>query len=156
MKQMNKLLTFLLSLTFMFLFSSSVNGEDDSGLCIGKCMVIESYDDKDLLKDIFFEFNNYDLSDNAKSILKKNVAYLKSNPSLKIEIQGHCDERGTNNYNTALGERRAQSTKQYLVSQGVNSSNVHVVSFGEEKPFCFESGESCWYKNRRAHFMVSK
>ena len=148
-------LTFLLSLTFLFLFSSSVNGEDDSGLCTGKCMVIESYDDEDLLKDIFFEFDNYDLSDNAKFILKKNVAYLKSNPSLKIEIQGHCDERGVNNYNIALGERRAQSTKQYLVSQGVDSSNVQAIAYGEEKPFCFESNETCWQQNRRAHFIVT-
>jgi peptidoglycan-associated lipoprotein len=149
-------LTILLSLTFLFLFIGYVNGEDDSGLCIGKCMVIESYDDEDLLKDIFFEFDNYDLSDNAKSTLNKNVAYLKSNPSLKIEIQGHCDERGVNNYNIALGERRAQSTKQYLVSQGVDSSNVKAIAYGEEKPFCFESNGTCWQQNRRAHFIVTK
>ena len=153
---MNKQLTLLLSLIFLFLFSGSVYGEDDSGLCIGKCMVIESYDDEDLLKDIFFEFDNYDLSDNAKSILNINVAYLKSNPSLKIEIQGHCDERGVNNYNIALGERRAQSTKQYLVSQGVDSSNVQAIAYGEEKPFCFESNETCWQQNRRAHFIVTE
>jgi peptidoglycan-associated lipoprotein len=108
------------------------------------------------LKDIHFKFDKYDLDSDSRTILKDNAEYLKNNPGVHVEIQGHCDERGTNNYNTALGERRAQSTKQYLVSQGVDSSNVHVVSFGEEKPFCFESGESCWYKNRRAHFMVSK
>ena len=119
-------------------------------------MVIESYDDEDLLKDIFFEFDNYDLSDNAKSILKKNVAYLKRNPSLKIEIQGHCDERGVNNYNIALSERRAQTTKQYLLSQGVDSSNVQTIGYGEEKPFCFESNETCWQQNRRVHFLLIK
>ena len=108
------------------------------------------------LKDIFFEFDNYDLSDKAKSILNKNVVYLKSNPSLKIEIQGHCDERGSNTYNIALGERRVQSTKQYLVTQGVDSSNVQTIGYGEEKPFCFDSNETCWFQNRRAHFMLAK
>ena len=149
-------LKLLIILTFLLLFRGSVYGEDDSGLCAGKCMVIESYDNKDSLKDIFFEFDNYDLSDKAKSILNKNVVYLKSNPSLKIEIQGHCDERGVNNYNIALGERRAQSTKQFLVSQGVDSSNVQAIAYGEEKPFCFESNETCWQQNRRAHFMLIK
>ena len=108
------------------------------------------------LTDIHFKFDQYDLDSNAREILKKNAEFLKNNPNLHVEVQGHCDERGTNNYNIALGERRAHSTKQYLVSQGVDSRKVHVISYGEEKPFCFTSGESCWYQNRRAHFMVSK
>mgnify|MGYP002640612491 FL=1 len=108
------------------------------------------------LKDIHFKFDQYDLDGNSRAILKENADFLKSNPGLHVEIQGHCDERGTNNYNIALGERRAHSTKKYLVSQGVDSSNVHVISYGEEKPFCFSSGETCWLQNRRAHFMVSK
>jgi peptidoglycan-associated lipoprotein len=117
---------------------------------------LQDFQVSESLKDIHFKFDKYDLDGNSRTILKENAKYLKSKPGLHVEIQGHCDERGTNNYNIALGERRAQSTKQYLVSQGVDSSNVHVISFGEEKPFCFESGESCWYQNRRAHFMVSK
>ena len=108
------------------------------------------------LKDIHFKFDQYDLDDNSKAVLKKNAEYLKSNPNLHVEVQGHCDERGTNNYNIALGERRAHSTKKFLVAQGVSSRNVHVISYGEEKPFCFGSGETCWQENRRAHFMVSK
>ena len=153
---MNKPLTFLLALTFLLLFSGSVYGEDDSGLCTGKCMVIESYDNKDSLKDIFFEFDKYDLDSDSRRILQGNAEFLKSNQDLHVEIQGHSDERGTNNYNIALGERRAHSTKKYLVSQGVDSSNVNVISYGEEKPFCFSSDETCWFQNRRAHFMVSK
>ena len=149
-------ITFILSLTFLFLFSGSVYGEDDSGLCTGKCMVIESYDNKDSLKDIFFEFDKYDLDSDSRRILQGNAEFLKRNQDLHVEIQGHSDERGTNNYNIALGERRAQSTKKYLVSQGVDSSNVSVISYGEEKPFCFNSVETCWFQNRRAHFMVSK
>ena len=149
-------LTFLLSLTFLFLFSVSAYGEDDSGLCIGKCMVIESYDDKVSLKDIFFEFDKYDLDSDSRRILQGNAEFLKRNQDLHVEIQGHCDERGGNNYNIALGERRAHSTKKYLVSQGVDSSSVHVIAYGEEKPFCFQSNETCWQQNRRAHFMLSK
>ena len=75
---------------------------------------------------------------------------------MRIKISGHCDERGTNNYNIALGERRAHSTKKFLVSQGIDSSRVNTISYGEEKPFCFDSNETCWFQNRRAHFMVAK
>ena len=149
-------LKFLLSLTFLFFFSSSVYGEDDSGLCIGECMVIETYDNKVSLKDIFFEFDKYDLDSDSRRILQGNAEFLKRNQDLHVEIQGHCDERGGNNYNIALGERRAHSTKKYLVSQGVDSSSVHVIAYGEEKPFCFQSNETCWQQNRRAHFMLSK
>ena len=119
-------------------------------------MVIESYDDKVSLKDIFFEFDKYDLDTDSRRILQRNAEFLKRNQDLHVEIQGHCDERGGNNYNIALGERRAHSTKKYLVSQGVDSSSVHVIAYGEEKPFCFESNETCWQQNRRAHFMLSK
>jgi peptidoglycan-associated lipoprotein len=76
---------------------------------------------------------------------------------LRVEIQGHSDERGTNNYNIALGERRANSTKKYLVAQGVDSNRVNIISYGEEKPFCtISSNENCWFLNRRAHFRVAR
>jgi len=88
--------------------------------------------------------------------LRQNVSYLKSNSSAVIEIQGHCVERGTNNYNIALGERRAHSTKMYLVSQGISSRRIHTISYGEERPFCFDSNDACWLKNRRAHFRISE
>ena len=117
---------------------------------------LQSFTASSDLKDIHFKFDQYDLDDNSRAVLQKNAEFLKSNPNLHVEVQGHCDERGTNNYNIALGERRAHSTKKYLVAQGVKSRNVHVISYGEEKPFCFGSGEVCWQENRRAHFMVSK
>ena len=117
---------------------------------------LQSFEESSELKDIHFKFDKYDLDNNSRAILKGNADYLKHNPSLQIEVHGHCDERGTNNYNIALGERRAHSTKTYLVSQGVNSKRVRVISFGEEKPFCLDSNETCWYQNRRAHFMVSR
>ena len=108
------------------------------------------------VQDIYFKFDRYDLDDESRDVLSSNASYLKGNPSTVIEIQGHCDERGTNNYNIALGERRAQSTKMYLVSQGVSSGRIHTISYGEERPFCFDSNDACWLKNRRAHFRVSK
>ena len=117
---------------------------------------VRSFKVSNSLKDIHFKFDKYDLDSDSRRILQGNAEFLRNNQGLHVEIQGHSDERGTNNYNIALGERRAHSTKKYLVSQGVDSSNVHVISYGEEKPFCFSSGETCWFQNRRAHFMVSK
>jgi len=108
------------------------------------------------LQDIFFQFDQYDLDDTSRDILNKNASFLKAkNPMAKIEIQGHCDERGTNNYNISLAERRVQSTKIYLVSLGVDPKRIHIISFGEERPFCTESNEMCWSKNRRAHFRIT-
>ena len=132
---------------------SGSSGSMDSGIQESRLQSFQASSD---LNDIHFEFDQYDLDNNSKAVLKENADYLKHNPSLHVEVQGHCDERGTNNYNIALGERRAHSTKKYLISQGVDSRRVHVISLGEEKPFCFDSNEACWHQNRRAHFMVSK
>jgi peptidoglycan-associated lipoprotein len=132
---------------------SGSSGSADSGIQESRLQSFQASAD---LKDIHFEFDKFDLDGKSREILKENAEFLKRNPGLHIEIQGHCDERGTNNYNIALGERRAHSTRQYLLSQGVDSKNVHTISYGEEKPFCFESSENCWHENRRAHFMVSK
>ncbi|MCH2392427.1 MAG: OmpA family protein, partial [Nitrospinales bacterium] len=86
------------------------------------------FKDTSSLQDIYFRFDQYDLDDQSRGTLRQNVSYLKSNSGAVIEIQGHCDERGTNNYNIALGERRAHSTKMYLVSQGVSARRIHVIS----------------------------
>jgi len=114
------------------------------------------FKDTSSLQDIHFKFDRYDLDEDSRSTLRKNASYLKADSSAVIEIQGHCDERGTNNYNVALGERRAHSTKMYLVSQGVSARRIHTISYGEERPFCFDSNAACWQKNRRAHFRISK
>lgn len=108
------------------------------------------------LEDIHFEFDKFDLDGKSRAILKKNVAYLETHPNLRIEIQGHCDERGSNNYNITLGERRARATKAYLVAQGVDDNRIHTISYGEERPFCFENNEKCWQQNRRGHFLVAE
>jgi len=108
------------------------------------------------LQDILFKFDRDDLDEESRATLRQNASYLKANSSAVVEVQGHCDERGTNNYNVALGERRAHSTKMYLVSQGVSARRIHTISYGEERPFCFDSNAACWQKNRRAHFRISE
>jgi len=114
------------------------------------------FKDTSSLQDIYFRFDKYDLDDTSRGTLRQNARYLQANSGAVIEIQGHCDERGTNNYNIALGERRAHSTKMYLVSLGISARRIHVISYGEERPFCFDSNDACWLKNRRAHFRISE
>ena len=106
------------------------------------------------LKDVFFDFDKYDIRSGDAKILDANSVWLKANPNHLVLIEGHCDERGTKEYNLALGERRAKSTMNYLVSQGVQASRITIISYGEERPQCTEKNEPCWSKNRRAHFLV--
>ena len=106
------------------------------------------------LKDAFFDFDKYDIRPADAKVLDANATWLKANANNLVLIEGHCDERGTNEYNLALGERRAKSTMNYLVSQGVQASRITIISYGEERPACTEKAEECWAKNRRAHFLV--
>ena len=107
-----------------------------------------------LLKDIRFDYDKYDISRVDEGILRENAAFLKKNPKMKIQIEGHCDERGTVEYNLALGERRANSTKRYLVSLGITSDRISTISFGKERPLDSGYNEEAWAKNRRAHIVV--
>jgi peptidoglycan-associated lipoprotein len=106
------------------------------------------------LVDIHFDFDKYDIRPGDAKVLDSNASWLKSNPAQLVLIEGHCDERGTNEYNLALGERRAKAAMNYLVSQGVQASRITIISYGEERPLCSEHNESCWTRNRRAHFLV--
>jgi peptidoglycan-associated lipoprotein len=106
------------------------------------------------LKEIFFAFDRYELSEQARSALRENAAWLKANPAAKIEIEGHCDERGTTEYNLALGAKRAGAARDYLLSLGVAAGRISSTSFGEELPMCKESTEDCYQKNRRDRFVV--
>lgn len=108
-----------------------------------------------LLGDVFYDFDRYDLRSEARDRLQKNAAYMKQNPSLRFNIEGHCDERGTNEYNIALGQGRSTTSLDYLVSLGVAASRFRTISYGEERPFCTESTEACWQKNRRARFVIT-
>jgi peptidoglycan-associated lipoprotein len=106
------------------------------------------------LKDIFFDFDRYDLSSDARTTLRANAEWLKSNPAARVEIEGHCDDRGTNEYNLALGAKRAQSAREYLSTLGVAAARLSTISYGEEIPVCREASESCWRQNRRARFVI--
>lgn len=106
------------------------------------------------LKDIYFDFDRADLRSDARDTLRANADWLKSNPSARVEIEGHCDERGTNEYNLALGAKRAQAAKDYLVSLGITVERLSTISYGEEIPVCQEHAESCWHQNRRARFVI--
>jgi len=117
--------------------------------------VMQDFKDERQLQDVHFEYDRHVLDSQTKSILRANAEWLKKNPNARVEIQGHADERGTNNYNLGLGERRALQTKKYLVTLGIDESRLYTISYGEEKPFCFESNENCWWENRRAHFTVA-
>ena len=107
-----------------------------------------------LLKDIRFDYDKYDIRREDEGILKENAAFLKKNPNMKIQIEGHCDERGTVEYNLALGERRANSAKRYLVSLGISADRISTISFGKERPLDPGHTEEAWARNRRAHIVV--
>jgi len=107
-----------------------------------------------LVDDIYFDFDKSDLRTEARDQLQKNANWLRANPEFDATIEGHCDERGTNAYNLALGDRRANTAKDYLGSLGVSDGRLKTVSYGEERPVCTESTEGCWQRNRRAHFVI--
>src|SRR5438094_905474 len=106
------------------------------------------------LRDIHFDFDKYDIRPGDARTLDANAAWLKASASQLLLVEGHCDERGTNEYNVALGERRAKAAMNYLVAQGVRANRITVISYGEERPLCTEHNEGCWSQNRRAHFLV--
>ena len=108
------------------------------------------------LRDVYFDFDRYDVRAGDKGTLDENAKWLKTNQSALLLIEGHADERGTNEYNLALGERRAKATRDYLVSVGIDAGRITVISYGEERPVCTEKAEPCWSKNRRAHFLVKQ
>jgi peptidoglycan-associated lipoprotein len=106
------------------------------------------------LQDVYFDFDSYNLRADARETLKANAAWLKANPAAQVQIEGHCDERGTTEYNLALGAKRAQSVKDYLVTLGAGAERLTTISYGEEVLVCREQTEECWQKNRRARFAV--
>ncbi|HVP14842.1 MAG TPA: peptidoglycan-associated lipoprotein Pal [Terriglobales bacterium] len=106
------------------------------------------------LSDAFFDFDSYALREDAKAALDKDAKALRDNKDANITIEGHCDERGTVEYNIALGEKRAGAARDYLVNAGVNASHIQTVSYGKERPFAEGHDESAWAQNRRAHFVL--
>ncbi|MGH9481656.1 MAG: peptidoglycan-associated lipoprotein Pal [Terriglobales bacterium] len=108
------------------------------------------------VKDAFFDYDKSDIRPDAESALQSDADYLKSHPELAIRVVGHCDERGSAEYNLALGQRRAEAVKNYLVSQGIDASRVITVSVGKEQPFCTETTDDCYQQNRRGHFTAGQ
>ena len=107
-----------------------------------------------ILTDVYFDFDRYEIGADAMTVLEANASQLTRQNGWKLVIEGHCDERGTAQYNHVLGERRAQAVKRYLVDLGVPSHLIEMASYGKDKPFCVGQGKSCWQQNRRAHFVL--
>ncbi|PMP68812.1 MAG: peptidoglycan-associated lipoprotein [Thermodesulfobacterium geofontis] len=105
---------------------------------------------------IFFDFDEYTIRDDMWDRIKQNVKYLLEHKDVKVELQGNCDERGTNEYNMALGAKRALEVKKVLIKLGIDEERINTISFGEEKPLCKESNEECWALNRRVDFVIIK
>ena len=120
-----------------------------------KAMSAEEIEKSGLLAEVYFDFDKADIRDQDRAVLSKNADALKRFDFLRVTVEGHCDERGTVEYNLALGERRARAAHDYLVSLGVPADRLKVVSYGKEVPACTQSSEDCWQKNRRAHLTVT-
>jgi peptidoglycan-associated lipoprotein len=106
------------------------------------------------VKDAFFDLDKSDLNGEARDALTRDAEFLRSYPQVKVTIEGHCDERGSTEYNLGLGQRRSEAAKNFLISLGIAADRVETVSYGKERPFCAEHDDSCWMQNRRAHFLM--
>lgn len=107
-----------------------------------------------ILKDVHFAYDSYELDTEGRTVVAQNVDWLRKNPRAKVELEGHCDSRGTIEYNLALGAKRAKAVKDQMVTQGVAADRISTISYGEELPLCHEETESCWARNRRVHSVV--
>jgi peptidoglycan-associated lipoprotein len=108
------------------------------------------------LSDIHFGYNTYNIEPQDGSVLKANASWLQAHPQTRVQVEGHCDERGSEEYNMALGAKRAQSAKDYLVTLGIPSERISTISYGKELPLCQEHDDNCWAQNRRDHFVVQQ
>jgi peptidoglycan-associated lipoprotein len=108
------------------------------------------------VKDAYFDYDKADVRTDARDALSQTAQFLRAYPQVKVVIEGHCDERGSTEYNLALGDRRAAAAKQFLASLGISADRMETVSYGKERPFCSASTEECWKQNRRAHVIMAK
>lgn len=128
-------------------------GQDRSSLDALRRGEAANSDRDSAMKDVYFDFDQYNLDNDDRVTLRADADWLKKNPSVRVQIEGHCDERGTSEYNLALGAKRAQAARDYLVSLGVADNRLSTISYGEEIPVCHDATESCWQKNRRDRFV---
>lgn len=108
------------------------------------------------VQDAYFDTDKSDLRDDARAALTKDAEFLRSYPQVKVSIEGHCDERGSTEYNLGLGQRRADAAKNFLISLGIGADRIQTTSWGKERPFCTDHDEACWQQNRRAHFVMEQ
>ncbi len=108
------------------------------------------------IKDVFFDYDSYDVTGSYTQVLQQDARFLQQHAGMTFTIEGHCDERGSTEYNLALGDNRALAVKNALVSMGIAANRIKTISYGKEKPFCSESTEACWQQNRRAHFVYGQ
>jgi peptidoglycan-associated lipoprotein len=106
--------------------------------------------------DVYFDYDMYDVRSDAVTVLQANADWLRAHPKANIVVEGHCDERGSAEYNLGLGDRRANSTRDYLLSLGISGNRIRTISYGKERPQCTESNEGCWQRNRRSHFVLAR
>lgn len=116
----------------------------------------DAYNKQGVLKRIHFETNKWDILPDDRRILKENAAWLLAHPQFSVTVEGHCDERNTEAFNLALGERRANASKEYLVGLGIPGNKIQTVSFGKAKPLCTQHDDSCWAQNRRDEFVLQE
>ncbi|HZW81426.1 MAG TPA: peptidoglycan-associated lipoprotein Pal [Candidatus Deferrimicrobiaceae bacterium] len=108
------------------------------------------------VKDIYFEYDKSDIRSDQQSAIQADILFLNQHPEINFTIEGHCDSRGSTEYNLALGDQRASSVKNALVAGGISANRIKTISYGKEKPFCMEENEACWQQNRRGHFVYQK
>src|SRR5712672_2288260 len=132
--------------------TSGVGGTETKGFDSGSL----GSGEKGPLSDIHFAYNEYTIEAQDGSVLRSNATWLQTNANSRVQVEGHCDERGSEEYNIALGAKRAQAAKDYLVTLGIPGSRISTISYGKELPVCTEHDESCWAQNRRDHFVVSQ
>ncbi len=108
------------------------------------------------VKDVFFDYDKYTLRNSDQATAEATAQFLRDHPDAKILIEGHCDERGSEEYNLALGDNRADTTRDFIVTQGISKDRIKTISYGKEKPFCTNDNDNCWQQNRRAHFVLQQ
>lgn len=136
--------------------SARVTVNSPPAVSVPSTSMSEADEFKARVQDIFFDYDAYDIRPDAQATLSKDADFLVSHPNIKIVIGGYCDERGSDEYNLALGQNRAQAAKSALVTAGVAADRIRIISYGKEKPFCTESNEECWQLNRRAGFSMDR
>jgi len=136
------------------LSDESLGGTGGGSLALAQQGRLGAEDDTGPLHNIHFDYDSFELDEASRQTLQENAQWLKEHPNTRVEIEGHCDDRGTVEYNLALGAKRAAAAKNYLVALGIGRDRMTTISYGEELPLCQEQTEECWARNRRAHFVV--